>query len=171
MPKRNPYSFNKRIAQRRHLDTLYDKNIDLMYDKNGNPTQLRKLINYIIAKIELDEFDYKYIGGINQEIRYQRRLKDHGTLKPVSKKKLKNKKSHKNWEANKKARESQERFLKAVEEFYREDPERARREEERRHREEENVHNRYRKIMLSFIHMDRRHLKMRLLPYYPDKNQ
>ena len=51
MPKRNPYSFNKRIAQRRHLDTLYDKNIDLMYDKNGNPTQLRKLINYIIAKI------------------------------------------------------------------------------------------------------------------------
>ena len=171
MSKRNSYEFNKRIAQRRHLDTIYDKNIDLMYDENGNPTPLRKLINYVIAKIELNEFDYKFIGGINNEIRYQRRLKEQRTLKPISKKKKKNKKSHKNWEANKKARLGQERFLRAVQEFYRDDPERARREEERRYREEENVHNCYRNIMLSFIRMDRRHIKMRLLPYYPENSQ
>ena len=41
----------KRIAKLRHTATPYDKHLRLMYDEEGNQTDLRKEINRIISKV------------------------------------------------------------------------------------------------------------------------
>ena len=53
----------------RHTKTNYDKHIDLMYDADGNPTQLRRHVNSVLGKIVKGELSKKYIGGLRSEIK------------------------------------------------------------------------------------------------------
>ena len=157
------YEFNKRVARTRHVKTIYDENLDLMYDENGNSTDLRKLINFIIAKIEMGEFSQNFIGGINQEIKYARRLKDSKELSLYDKHPGR-KARRRRYKLNKCAGWNPEKLRKAVE-AHNKSLERA---EEKRERYEEIVHNTYKQLMLRVINMDRRHIRMRRLPYYPE---
>lgn len=156
------YEFNKRVARTRHVKTIYDKNIDLMYDENGNSTDLRKLINFIIAKIELGEFSQTFIGGINQEIRYARKLKND-SLKSSYDRHPGRKVRRKRYKLTKESGWNAQKLQKAIDLYN----ELSRRREEKQERYEEIIHNTYRQLMLRLIRMDRKTLRMRKLPYYP----
>lgn len=60
----------KRIAKLRHTATPYDKHLRLMYDEEGNQTDLRKEINRIISKVARGELSEKYLHAIKGEIKY-----------------------------------------------------------------------------------------------------
>ena len=79
------YEFAKDVAFYRHTQTIYNKNLDLMYDENGNQTELRKRLNYIIAKVNRGELPYSFIKAMNSEIKWARTLKNHNGS-PFSKK-------------------------------------------------------------------------------------
>ena len=60
---------NKQIAKMRHTETNYDKHLDLMYDSNGNQTELRKHVNNVLYKVVVGELDKRYLGGVKSEIK------------------------------------------------------------------------------------------------------
>lgn len=92
MNKVDSYFLAKKVAKMRHQRTRYDKHLDLMYDENGNQTELRHRINNILARIIRGELDDSYLEGIKSEIVFARRdkLKKDFVEKP-KKKKRKNK--------------------------------------------------------------------------------
>ena len=64
------FALNRKIAKLRHCHTIYNKNLDLMYDANGNQTELRKTINRLLYKIATGELGTSYLAGVNSEIKY-----------------------------------------------------------------------------------------------------
>jgi len=64
------FALNRKIAKLRHCHTIYNKNLDLMYDANGNQTELRKTINRLLYKIATGELGTSYLAGVNTEIKY-----------------------------------------------------------------------------------------------------
>lgn len=72
MKKIDRYFLSKKIAHMRHSMTRYDRHYDLMFDKNGKQTQLRKDINRILCKIELGELDASWYGAIKNMIANER---------------------------------------------------------------------------------------------------
>lgn len=89
----NNLLLKKRIARLRHTQTLYDKHWDLMFDKDGNQTELRLHLNKILAKIARGELSYDYLAGLNQEIKLaQQALIKENRLKKLRKKKPSTKK-------------------------------------------------------------------------------
>ena len=64
------FALNRKIAKLRHCHTIYNKNLDLMYDANGNQTELRKTINRLLYKIATGELVTSYLAGVNSEIKY-----------------------------------------------------------------------------------------------------
>ena len=64
------FALNRKIAKLRHCHTIYNKNLDLMYDANGNQTDLRKTINRLLYKIATGELGTSYLAGVNSEIKY-----------------------------------------------------------------------------------------------------
>lgn len=83
---------NKKVARLRHCNTTYNRNLDIMYDETGKPTELRKEINNLLFKIATGELDPSYLSGINSEIKYVKNKvkKDKKKEEKVSKKKHKN---------------------------------------------------------------------------------
>lgn len=79
----------RKIAKLRHCATVYDKNLDLMYDEEGNKTELRKEVNKILYRIATGELRSSFLSGVNFEIKYARKKADKLAKK---KKKKKNKK-------------------------------------------------------------------------------
>lgn len=78
----NNFLLNKKIAKLRHCHTTYNKNMDLMYDENGNQTELRKEVNKILYKIASGELGTSYLSGVNSEIKYTReKIKKEEKLK------------------------------------------------------------------------------------------
>lgn len=78
----NDFVLNKKIAKLRHCHTIYNKNMDLMYDAEGNQTELRKEINKILYKIASGELGDSYLAGVNSEIKYIRdKIKKEERLK------------------------------------------------------------------------------------------
>ena len=76
------FILNKKIAKLRHCHTIYNKNMDLMYDTEGNQTELRKEINKILYKIAAGELGNSYLAGVNSEIKYIRdKIKKEERLK------------------------------------------------------------------------------------------
>jgi len=69
------FHLNKKIAKLRHCHTIYNNNLDLMYDENGNQTELRKEINKILYKIASGELGSSYLAGVNSEIKYAKKKK------------------------------------------------------------------------------------------------
>jgi len=69
MSKNDDYIIAQQVARLRHTKTNYDKHIDLMYDADGNPTQLRRHVNSVLGKIVKGELSKKYIGGLRSEIK------------------------------------------------------------------------------------------------------
>ena len=88
MTKDNELLLKRKIARIRHTQTTYEKHIGLMYEKDGNQTELRKHLNFTIAKIARGELSYEYLGGLNQEIK----LAEQAIAKENRLKKLRNKK-------------------------------------------------------------------------------
>lgn len=83
---------NKKIAKLRHTETNYDKHLDLMYDNDGNQTDLRKHINNVLYKIAVGELNKNYLVGIKSEIKYEKRkLINANWMENRRKKKKKNK--------------------------------------------------------------------------------
>lgn len=76
MPKSYDYFVARRVAKLRHTKTSYEKHYDLMYDENGNPTALRHHINEVLGKIAKGELDYRYLGGVQSEIKLAQRAVD-----------------------------------------------------------------------------------------------
>ena len=66
------FALNRKIAKLRHCHTIYNKHLDLMYDADGNQTELRKEINKILYKIAAGELGKSYLAGVNSEIKYAR---------------------------------------------------------------------------------------------------
>ena len=64
------FVLNRKIAKLRHCHTIYNKNLDLMYDANGNQTELRRTINRLLYKIAIGELGTSYLAGVNSEIKY-----------------------------------------------------------------------------------------------------
>ena len=64
------FALNRKIAKLRHCHTIYNKNLDLMYDANGNQTELRRTINRLLYKIAIGELGTSYLAGVNSEIKY-----------------------------------------------------------------------------------------------------
>ncbi len=64
------FVLNKKIAKLRHCHTIYNKNLDLMYDADGNQTELRRTINRLLYKIATGELGTSYLAGVNSEIKY-----------------------------------------------------------------------------------------------------
>ena len=64
------FALNRKIAKLRHCHTIYNKNLDLMYDADGNQTELRKTINRLLYKIATGELGTSYLAGVNSEIKY-----------------------------------------------------------------------------------------------------
>lgn len=64
------FALNRKIAKLRHCHTIYNKNLDLMYDANGNQTELRRTINRLLYKIATGELGTSYLAGVNSEIKY-----------------------------------------------------------------------------------------------------
>lgn len=78
---------NKQIAKMRHTETNYDKHLGLMYDADGNQTDLRKHVNNILYKIATGELDRRYLGGIRSEVALaQRALNEENRLKKIARK-------------------------------------------------------------------------------------
>ena len=69
------YELNKKIALIRHTKTIYNKNLDLMYDEDGVPTKLRKKVNTTIAMINNGKIPESSLNRINCEILWERLLK------------------------------------------------------------------------------------------------
>jgi len=82
-------ALNKKIAKLRHCHTTYNQNIKLMYDENGNQTELRKEINHILYKIATGEFGTSYLAGVNSEIKYAKNKLKKETKKQNKKKQKK----------------------------------------------------------------------------------
>ena len=84
---------NKKIAKLRHCHTIYNKNLDLMYDEDGNQTELRKNINNILYKIASGELGKSYLSGVNSEIRYikEKKIKEEKLKCGISKRHKKKK--------------------------------------------------------------------------------
>ena len=133
----------KQIAKIRHVNTVYDKFIHLMYDENGTPTELRNNINKIIAKIVKGELDKTYLAGINFEIKYaekQRKLK----IKKI-KDKVKNKSQEKQIQL----------LLLGIKKFEKSEEKRIKKQLNI----EESIHIQYQSIMLKIIHLDTKSIK------------
>lgn len=76
------FVLNKKIAKLRHCHTIYNNNLDLMYDANGKQTELRKEINRLLYKIATGELGTSYLAGVNSEIKYAKeKIKKEKTLK------------------------------------------------------------------------------------------
>lgn len=138
---------NKKIAKLRHRHTIYDKNINLMYDENGNQTELRKEINHLLYKIATGELGKSYLVGINSEIKY---VKDK--IKKEEKLRLGIGKRHKK-KKEPSVKEQQEALLRGLKNL---------------EKQEENHH---RQICLSKIGMMKTQLQQsyrKALPYYPN---
>lgn len=82
---------NKKVAKLRHCHTTYNRNLDIMYDETGKPTELRKEINNLLFKIATGELDPSYLSGVNSEIKYIKNKvkKDKKKEEKTSKKKSK----------------------------------------------------------------------------------
>ena len=85
--------FSKDVAWLRHTRTCYDKHYELMFDKDGNPTPLRKRINQVLGKILTGELDVSYLAGVKNEIKnaqktlnHQKHLERMATKKPAKRK-------------------------------------------------------------------------------------
>ena len=68
MNKVDAYFLAKKVAKMRHERTRYDKHLDLMYDEDGNQTELRHRINNILARIIQGELDKSFLVGVRSEI-------------------------------------------------------------------------------------------------------
>jgi len=76
------FVLNKKIAKLRHCHTIYNNNLDLMYDANGKQTELRKEINRLLYKIATGELGTSYLAGVNSEIKYAKeKIKKEEKLK------------------------------------------------------------------------------------------
>ena len=76
------FVLNKKIAKLRHCHTIYNNNLDLMYDANGKQTELRKEINRLLYKIATGELGTSYLVGVNSEIKYAKeKIKKEEKLK------------------------------------------------------------------------------------------
>lgn len=76
------FVLNKKIAKLRHCYTIYNNNLDLMYDANGKQTELRKEINRLLYKIATGELGTSYLVGVNSEIKYAKeKIKKEEKLK------------------------------------------------------------------------------------------
>lgn len=76
------FVLNKKIAKLRHCHTIYNNNLDLMYDANGKQTELRKEINRLLYKIATGELGTSYLAGVNSEIKYAKeKIKKEKKLK------------------------------------------------------------------------------------------
>ena len=64
------FALNRKIAKLRHRHTIYNNNLDLMYDADGNQTELRRTINRLLYKIATGELGTSYLAGVNAEIKY-----------------------------------------------------------------------------------------------------
>lgn len=64
------FALNRKIAKLRHCHTIYNKNLDLMYDADGNQTELRRTVNRLLYKIATGELGTSYLAGVNAEIKY-----------------------------------------------------------------------------------------------------
>lgn len=82
------FALNRKIARLRHCHTIYNKNLDLMYDADGNQTELRRTINRLLYKIATGELGKSYLAGINSEIKYaKQKLKEETEPKKKKQKK------------------------------------------------------------------------------------
>ena len=82
------FALNRKIAKLRHCHTIYNKNLDLMYDADGNQTELRRTINRLLYKIATGELGTSYLAGVNAEIKYAKQQAE-GEAKKTKKKKQK----------------------------------------------------------------------------------
>ena len=89
MTVENEFLLNKKIAKLRHCHTIYNKNLDLMYDVDGNQTELRRIVNRILYKIATGELGTSYLAGVNAEIKYAKQQAEGGTKKTKKKKQKK----------------------------------------------------------------------------------
>lgn len=88
MSKVDDYFIAQKVARMRHRETNYDKHLDLMYDADGNPTQLRRHLNEVLGKIVKGELSRNYIGGLKSEIKLARtaQIKENHLKKKAKKK-------------------------------------------------------------------------------------
>ncbi|MBP5789196.1 MAG: hypothetical protein J6W29_03070 [Neisseriaceae bacterium] len=140
---------NKQIAKMRHTETNYDKHLDLMYDSNGNQTELRKHVNNVLYKVVVGELDKRYLGGVKSEIKLAQQAEE----KKKRLEKIANKKSRKgkNFPSIEKQMEALARGLKRL---------------------ENNEENRNKQVWLSAIGMWKPQIQMKYrnaLPYKKDE--
>jgi len=95
------YELARKVARLRHKHTNYDKNIDLMYDKDGNPTALRRHINSVLSRIAEGKLSKDYLIGLKSEIKYEKTKKiKENRLKNLAKKPKKKKKKQQSIESS-----------------------------------------------------------------------
>lgn len=72
-------SLKQKIAKLRHVHTVYNKHVDLMYNDDGSQTELRKTVNHLLYKIASGELTKSYLSGVNSEIKFaqQKYIKEH----------------------------------------------------------------------------------------------
>ena len=80
------FALNRKIAKLRHCHTIYNKHLDLMYDADGNQTELRRTVNRLLYKIATGELGTSYLAGVNAEIKYATQQAQGETKKPKKKK-------------------------------------------------------------------------------------
>ena len=135
----------KRIARLRHTATPYDKHLRLMYDEEGNQTDLRKEINRIISKVARGELSEKYLHAIKGEIKYAL-WKEKKTAREN---KYENGSAKTRQTKNKKANAHERKFFERYKEYFAE-------QEAAQELYEKRIHEQYKAIMLKFIGLNHR---------------
>lgn len=140
------FALNRKIAKLRHRHTIYNNNLDLMYDADGKQTELRREINHLLYKIATGELGTSYLAGVNSEIKYAKeKLKKEERLKLGAGKRHKKKKEPT-------VEEQQAALLRGLKNL------------------EKQQENHHRQVCLSKIGMMKTQLQQnyrKALPYYP----
>lgn len=155
----NNKNLSKYIAFLRHNFTNYDKYLSLMYDEEGNQTEFRKYVNRVLFEISTDVRDADTAFKSLRHIIKQRQ-KDINILNAPKPKPKPFKPDERKKGRVKDVEKNRVKFVNSVLKFQKAQE---KREEEKRLREEEQVHQAYKNMVLSFIGLDNKTLKRKLL--------
>ena len=142
------------IAFLRHNFTNYDDYVSLMYDENGRQTEFRKYVNRVLYEISMNMRD---ADSAFRSLRHtiKQKQKDMNILR--CRKKVRGFKPDETKKGRiKHVEKNRKKFVSSVLKFQEE-------KEKREREEEERVHKLYRDIMLSFVGLDSKSLKKKLI--------
>ncbi len=89
--KKSSTGLGYKVARMRHNSLNYDKNLDLMYDEDGQQTDLREYINKVLSEVAIGKRDYKDVIKLRASINNARKNKNIEQSSKNRIKKIKNK--------------------------------------------------------------------------------